>query len=147
MSRRMVVLVAMGVLTVCILLVAGLLWARPAPTAQGGDFVRCPATCNTLIRHYAQIRPTLKAHDGDKQCWQTCDVRFNQSRNANSPTAMKAFWSKQRATNLHTNQCAQACWRKFHKGQNLVTVAGRQSEPRPVACAPGTGSAVASRPE
>ena len=143
MSRRIVAMVVIGVLALSIIVVAGLL-AAGARTPKAGDFNRCLTTCSTLMKHYATQRPIQKAHEGDKQCWQTCDNRFNQGRNARNEPAMKAYWMKQKATNLHPNQCAQACWRRFHHGSNLVNLKGLQSEPRTVGCAPGS-RALASR--
>ncbi len=130
MSRRVVVVVVMLAL---VLTVASMVWAaRAAP--KGGDYNRCLATCDTVIKYYGTKRATLKAHEGDKQCWSTCDARLNRSKNAGNAQAMKAFWTEQKPTNLRANQCAQACWRKYHKG--AVNTAGWRSEPRSVACTP-----------
>ena len=30
------------------------------PQTVAGDFMRCPATCNTLIKYYGEKRPTIK---------------------------------------------------------------------------------------
>jgi len=144
MSRRVVTMVVISAMLVSIVIAAGMLWG--AAMQRRGDFDRCPATCSMLIKHYGTQRATLKTHEGDRQCWQTCDLRFNQGRNENDVKAMKAFWMEHKATNLHTNQCAQACWRKFHKGSNMVNVASWRSEPRAVACAPMAGRATAKRP-
>ena len=131
MSRRSVVVVVM---LAWVLAVASMVWAaRAAP--KGGDYNRCLATCDTVTKYYGTKRATLKTHDGDKQCWSTCDARLDRSKNAGNVQAMKAFWIQQKTTNLRANQCAQACWRKYHKG--AVSTAGwRNSEPRSVACTP-----------
>ncbi len=129
-ARRIVVVLVMAAMVISILAVAGMLWAKSMP--KGGDFSRCLSTCNTVMKYYAAKRPTLRAHEGDKQCWQTCSTRFNQT--ATSSQDMKRFWQTKRDTNLHANQCAQACWRNFHKGMSAVSVAGFRSEPRSTAC-------------
>ncbi len=145
MSRRVMAMVVLGALVLSVIVVAGLLAAGARQKPIGGDFIRCPATCNTIIKYYGEKRPTLKTHEGDQQCWQTCDARFNQGHNAGNMQAMKAFWSQHRPTSMRTNQCAQACWRKFHNGSSLVRVAGRESDPRGVACAPGATRTTANR--
>lgn len=135
MSHR-VTAVVLIVLVALLVAVASLLWAQTM-TPKGGDFQRCLTTCNTVIKYYGEKRPTLKTHEGDKQCWQTCAARFGQGKNLGSTNAMKTFWAERRTTHLHANQCAQACWRKFHNGSEIVRVAGMNSQPRAVACAPG----------
>ncbi len=78
MSRRVMAMVVIGALALSVIVVAGLLAAATrSPKPVAGDFMRCPATCNTLIKYYGEKRPTMKTHDGDQQCWQTCDARFN----------------------------------------------------------------------
>ena len=122
MFRRVVVVV---VLVAMLLAVAAGVWA--AKRSKGcEDCSRCLTTCNTLVKYYTQKLPTMKSHEGDKQCWQTCDARFNQSAGPRDAKAMKAFWAGKRAANLRANQCAKACWRKFHSGSQTVNA----SQPR-----------------
>lgn len=134
MSSRTMAVVLMVVMVASILVVASVLWART--TTKAGDYDRCLTTCNTLVKHYAVKRVTLKSHDGDKQCWQTCASRFGQGRDLTSAQAMKTFWRERKLTDLHPNQCAQACWRKYHEGSDIVRVAGLRSAPRSVGCTP-----------
>jgi hypothetical protein len=126
-----------------ILALAGFVWAKTL-ASKTTDFNRCPSTCSTLTKYYGQTRPTLRTHEGDKQCWQTCDVRFGQGKNMRNAAAAKKFWLTKKDTNLHANQCAQACWRAFHKGSDLISVAGLRSTPRSTACAGVQTHAIAS---
>ena len=136
MSRRLTgVLVAM----VFLLSVAGALWAQHA--VRTGEATcekeadRCTTTCSMLINHYNRKFGAIKAHEGDKQCWETCWARMGESSEG-SAADMKALWMEKMAENMHVNQCSQACWRKFHEESGAVTVGGWRSRPRTVVCTP-----------
>ncbi len=135
--RRTVAILVTVALLVAIVAVVSALAARARPAS--GDFNRCLSTCNTVVKYYSAKRPTLRTHEGDKQCWSTCNTRFSQK--ASSQQDMKRFWQTKRDTNLHANQCAQACWRSYHRGSSEVSVAGFRSEPRSTACTGGTAAA------
>jgi hypothetical protein len=98
------------------------------------EFDRCTKTCTLLMDNYRKMYATMRAHEGDKQCWGTCWSRFGQGDN---PTAdmQKNTWMKQMPERMHTNQCAQACWRVHHDQANEVAVGGWRSAPRAVSCA------------
>jgi hypothetical protein len=46
------------------------------------------------------------------------------------------MWMSRMGNNMRANQCAQACWRKFHDESNTVEVGGWRSAPRTVVCTP-----------
>jgi len=97
-----------------------------------GEHARCTKTCNTVMPFYTKKFTTLRTHEGDKQCWHTCWNRFgDRTMKSASMTDMKKLWTSKNAQSMRTNQCAQACWRKYHEGQAMITVAGYRSEPRP----------------
>lgn len=109
-----------------------------APTIAS-EFDRCTKTCNAVMPHFRQKYAAQKTHEGDRDCWRMCWSRFgDKSVKGPSVTQMKALWMTRRAQSMRVNQCAQACWRRFHEGKAAVTVAGYRSEPRPWAPG-GTG--------
>jgi hypothetical protein len=113
--------------------VTGLVWAMtttaPKPAGQS-EYSRCTKTCTTLMDYYRGQYAKMKAHDGDKTCWDNCWARYGKTK---SPTVaeQKALWAQHMPKELRANQCAQACWRVHHDGKRTVTVAGWRSEPRP----------------
>lgn len=147
MSKRLLGVVIAVVLT---LLVAGVLWAayeksmgegmepgmgmmESAMPAYEKEFDRCTMTCTMLMNHFNKKHATMKAHEGDKQCWDTCWSRMGE-RKSGSATEMKDMWMKNRAERMRANQCAQACWRKHNQESNTVEVGGWRSTPRGNAC-------------
>ena len=138
MSGRVIaVLVAL----VLIIAVAGALWAeyasekRAAKASCEGESDRCTMTCTMLMNHYNKKFATMKAHEGDKQCWQTCWSRMGRGETG-TVAETKALWMKNMAPNMRVNQCAQACWRSHHEDSNTVEVGGWRSAPRTVVCTP-----------
>ena len=131
-----------------VLVVAGALWARAAhPQATGqprvqaaapgghptlaSEHKRCTSTCNTVMPYYQKKYATLKTHDGDRRCWQSCWNRFGDKSKKNvAVNDMRKLWSSKNAQNLRANQCAQACYRKYHHEEAEITVAGYRSQPR-----------------
>jgi hypothetical protein len=129
MSRRVIASVVVVLFTLAF---ANLLWAKAAPKPKG-DCCRCARTCTTVMSFYSGKYAKMKAHEGDKQCWQTCSTLKGKS--SASAQAMKAFWKQNMHTSMRANQCAQACWRSYHKGSSNVRVAGWKSAPRSATCA------------
>jgi hypothetical protein len=55
--------------------VAGVLYAEYGAMSSSestNEFDRCTMTCTMLMQHYNKNFAVMKAHEGDKQCWQTC---------------------------------------------------------------------------
>ena len=130
MSTR---LLGIFVAVVFTLLIAGALYAEYAK-GQMGEVDRCTMTCSILMDNYNKKFATMKAHEGDRQCWETCWSRMGRGQTS-SVADMKALWMSQMAENMRANQCAQACWRK-HNDSNTVAVGGWRSTPRTVVCTP-----------
>ncbi len=143
MSVRMLgVAVAVAVL----LLVAGALWAQYGTPGQmmakpeGGmmpaakEFDRCTMTCTLLMDNYQKKYASMRAHEGDKQCWQTCWSRMGKG---SGPTmeAQKGVWMQNHPNHMRANQCAQGCWRINHDQSKEVAVGGWRSAPRDTVCA------------
>ena len=131
MSKRLLSLIVGVALA---LMVAGTLYAQRA-TGTMSEVDRCTTTCSMLIDHYNKKFATMKAHEGDKQCWETCWSRHGTSESATA-AEMKALWMRKMADNMRVNQCAQACWRKHNDNSNTVEVGGWRSTPRAVVCSP-----------
>ncbi len=135
--RVIAVLVAMALTVV----VAGALWAQYGAKPQAGqvegqsEVDRCSMTCSMLVNHWNKKYAAMRAHEGDKQCWDTCWSRFGEGR-GESAAEMKALWMGRMAESMRTNQCSQACWRKFHDDSNTVAVGGWRSTPRTIVCTP-----------
>ena len=131
MSKRLLSLIV-GV--VFVLMIAGTLYAQytKGKTSEGD---RCTTTCSMLIDHYNKKFAAMKAHEGDKQCWETCWSRAGTSESG-SAAEMKALWMTKMASTMRVNQCAQACWRKHNDNSNTVEVGGWRSTPRTTVCAP-----------
>jgi len=150
MSKRLLVLL---IIVAVVVAATGVLWAaqmtkpetpakpeammKPAEVTPQADFDRCTTTCNLLMDNYTKKYATMKAHEGDMQCWNTCWSRYGTAGQA-KVTAMdkKDLWMKNRADRQRANQCSQACWRVFHDNENTVSVGGWRSAPRGVVCTP-----------
>lgn len=147
MSKRVLGVVIAVMLT---LLVAGALWAAYERSTGKGmepgmgmmesampmyekEFDRCTMTCTMLINHFNKKYATMKAHEGDKQCWDTCWSRVGEGKTG-AAMDMKNMWMKNRDERMHANQCAQACWRMHNDNSNIVAVGGWRSTPRSVVC-------------
>ena len=101
------------------------------------DFDRCTLTCNMLMDNYGKKFATMKAHEGDTQCWDTCWSRYgNPSMKMATAADKKSLWTDNRADRMRANQCSQACWRVHHDNENTVAVGGWRSAPRGVVCTP-----------
>ncbi len=104
---------------------------RRAPSLAG-EHSRCTKTCTTVMAHYTKQFGSMKTHEGDRQCWETCWKRFgDRAKKQAVATEMKRLWMMRNARQMRINQCAQACWRRHHEGETAVSVAGYRSEPRP----------------
>ncbi|NIM04919.1 MAG: hypothetical protein GTO55_03110 [Armatimonadetes bacterium] len=124
----------LAMVVVFVLALAAALWAAMKVTCEG-EMNRCTTTCDMLISHYNKNFAKMKAHEGDKQCWQNCWSRMGQGAMP-SADKMKSFWMGKMAANMRVNQCAQACWRKHHQESNQVEIGGWRSMPRGTVCAP-----------
>lgn len=136
--RRRTVAVLVAVLLA--LGVAGALWAEYGARAEGkatcaSEADRCSMTCTMLTNHWNKKFGTMKAHEGDKQCWEICWRRMGKE-GAGSAAELKALWMENMASNMRANQCAQACWRKSHDNSSTVEVGGWRSTPRSIVCTP-----------
>ena len=129
MSKRLLSLIV-GV--VFALLIAGTLYAQQE-AKKTSEVDRCTTTCSMLVDHYNKKFATMKAHEGDKQCWQTCWSRASTSESG-SAAEMKSLWMGKMASSMRVNQCAQACWRKHNDNSNTVEVGGWRSTPRTAVC-------------
>ncbi|MFB3880509.1 MAG: hypothetical protein ACE149_04560 [Armatimonadota bacterium] len=143
-----------AIAVIVLLLAAGAVWAqygtRTESTEKPGhmmmtqpeagmmpamkEFDRCTMTCTLLMDNYQKKYSAMKAHEGDKQCWQTCWSRFGMGEKA-AAEKQKETWMAHRAEQMHANQCAQACWRVHHDESKEVMVGGWRSNPRAVVCA------------
>jgi hypothetical protein len=129
-TRGLAVLVGLALMIV----IAGALLAEARAAGQS-EADRCSMTCTVLMRHWDRKFNTMKAHEGDGQCWNTCWERFGTGQEC--PAAdKKKIWMSRMGDNMRANQCAQACWRKFHDESNTVEVGGWRSAPRSVVCTP-----------
>jgi hypothetical protein len=132
---------ALAVAAALLLLAIGALWAQygggmaAKTTTCEGESNRCTMTCTMLMNHYNKKFETMKAHEGDKQCWQTCWTRMGKGGEGTAQ-AMKSLWTEKMAANMRVNQCAQACWRKHHGNASTVEIGGWRSTPRSVVCTP-----------
>ncbi len=116
------------------LVAAGTLYAEYGKGAMS-EVDRCTMTCSMLIDHYNKKFAAMKAHEGDKQCWDTCWSRMGKSE-MGSAGEMKSLWMERMPENMRVNQCAQACWRKHNDNSKTVAVGGWRSTPRSVVCTP-----------
>ena len=130
MSKRLLSLIV-GV--VFALMIAGTLYAEYG-TKEMSEVDRCTKTCSVLVDHYNKMFPAMKAHEGDKQCWQTCWSRMGKTESG-SAAQMKSLWMGKMTENMRVNQCSQACWRKYNDNSNTVEVGGWRSMPRTIVCA------------
>ena len=131
MSKRVLGLIIVVLFAV---MAAGTLYAEQAK-GKMGEVDRCTMTCSMLIDHYNKQFAAMKAHEGDKQCWETCSSRMGRSETG-SAAEMKSLWMDKMGSTMRVNQCAQACWRKHNDNSNTVAVGGWRSEPRSTVCAP-----------
>jgi len=130
-SKRLLSLI---VCVVFALMIVGTLYAQQEAKKMS-EVDRCTTTCSMLVDHYNKKFAAMKAHEGDKQCWQACWSRAGTSESG-SAAEMKSLWMGNMASSMRVNQCSQACWRKHNDNSNTVEVGGWRSAPRTAVCSP-----------